>query len=550
MNATVYVQGVGNFVDDVTGGIILVALAVVIGAVLWAFYMLRVARDPSPDPALSGQCARWVRIGALVLGTMQLVKLGTKALVLASALGELPVDAYFGTVQVQAGIVRALLAFAIAHLAKAAIAAPGDVRAWRRIAWLTLPLVLAGAWLVHAVGRFEHRGALMALTVAHQFAAAVWVGCVLQLLGLWRLSRHDAAARAFWPQAVSRFATLGIVAVAALLVTGLVLTLTYVGRWEGMVGTGYGSLVSAKLFLLALALGFAALNFRAGRRLHRGATAAAATRVPRYVESETFVLVTILFVAASLASMPPAVDIRSLTATAGEVLAMFRPRIPTLESPTHAALLAGEAGRLAIVDRVPSAAAAAWSDYNHNVAGMFLVAMGAIALLSYLPGFAWARFWPAGFMLLGLFLFFRSDAESWPLGPIGFWESTLGNAEVLQHRLATLLAFTLGALETRARARASAHGRLRFMFPLLCGLGGLLLVTHAHLPFEIKTDYLIQSTHLVMGLLAVIMAVGRWLELRLADDGSGTQARAAGMVSVLAMLAIGYVLVVYNEPIF
>jgi hypothetical protein len=46
------------------------------------------------------------------------------------------------------------------------------------------------------------------------------------------------------------------------------------------------------------------------------------------------------------------------------------------------------------------------------------------------------------------------------------------------------------------------------------------------------------------------MAVGRWLELRLADDGSGTQARAAGMVSVLAMLAIGYVLVVYNEPIF
>jgi putative copper resistance protein D len=550
MNATVYVQGVGNFVDDVTGGIILVALAVVIGAVLWAFTMLRVGGDPSPDPALVRRCAQWLRTGALVLAVMQLLKLGTKGLVLASALGELPVAAYLGTVQVQAGIARALLALAIARVAMRAIATPEDTRTWRHIAWLTLPLVLAGAWLVHAVGRFEHRGALMALTVVHQFAAAVWVGCVLQLLGLWRLGKHDAAARAFWPLAVSRFAALGIASVAALLVTGLVLTVTYVGRWEGLLGTGYGSMVSAKLFLLALALGFAALNFLAGRQLHRGASPAAAARVPRYVESETFVLVTILFVAASLASMPPAVDIPAVTATAGEVLAMFRPRVPPLESPSHAALIAGEAGRLAIVDRVPSAAAAQWSDYNHNVAGVFLLAMGAVALLSYLPGFGWARFWPAGFMLLGLFLFFRSDAESWPLGPIGFWESTLGNAEVLQHRLATLLAFTLGAFETRARARSSAHGRLRFMFPLLCALGGLLLVTHAHLPFEIKTDYLIQSTHLVMGLLAVIMAVGRWLELRLADDGSGTQARTAGVISVLAMLAIGYVLVVYNEPIY
>jgi hypothetical protein len=48
----------------------------------------------------------------------------------------------------------------------------------------------------------------------------------------------------------------------------------------------------------------------------------------------------------------------------------------------------------------------------------------------------------------------------------------------------------------------------------------------AHLPFEIKTDYLIQSTHLVMGLLAVIMAVGRWLELRLADVQRNAAARA------------------------
>jgi putative copper resistance protein D len=57
------------------------------------------------------------------------------------------------------------------------------------------------------------------------------------------------------------------------------------------------------------------------------------------------------------------------------------------------------------------------------------------------------------------------------------------------------------------------------VFPILCAFGGILLVTHAHTPFEIKRDYLVQSTHLAMGLLALIMAAGRWLELRLAMRG-------------------------------
>jgi len=83
--------------------------------------------------------------------------------------------------------------------------------------------------------------------------------------------------------------------------------------------------------------------------------------------------------------------------------------------------LAGEAGRIAIVGQIPSEAATAWSDYNHNIAGIFLTTMSFFAMLSYNSRFYWARFWPVGFMLLGIFLFFRSDAESWPLGPIGFW---------------------------------------------------------------------------------------------------------------------------------
>jgi putative copper resistance protein D len=228
---------------------------------------------------------------------------------------------------------------------------------------------------------------------------------------------------------------------------------------------------------------------------------------------------------------------------------MFSPHMPRLTSPTHEELIAGEAGRVAVVGKVPSPAATLWSDYNHNIAGVFLTGMGLVAMLYYLGGYGWARYWPLGFIGLSIFLFFRSDAETWPLGPIGFWESTFGNGEVFQHRIATLLAFCLGVMELRARTRPDAR-KLTYMFPILCAFGGVLLLTHAHAEFEAKSEYLIQSTHIAMGLLAVIMASGRWLELRLATPEGYTESRVAGFVAIMAMFVIGNFLLFYREPLY
>jgi putative copper resistance protein D len=77
-----------------------------------------------------------------------------------------------------------------------------------------------------------------------------------------------------------------------------------------------------------------------------------------------------------------------------------------------------------------------------------------------------------------------------------------------------------------------------------------LLLTHAHAEFELKSEYLIQSTHTAMGLLAVIMASGRWLELRLATPEGYTESRAAGFVAILAMFVIGNFLLFYREPLY
>ena len=542
-----YLQGIASFLDDLIGGLLAVSLSLVIGSLVWAFAVLRAGRE-TPDRMLLDACMRLLQAGAVAMAVLQALKLAAKAAVLASLLGELPWTAYMTTVQFGAGVLRILCAAALAWSA-GRLMIRSSRNHWIAVVFLSLMLWLIGAWLTHAVGRFEHHHTLMAVTLLHQAAATAWVGGVIQLLVLRRMRHRHPPADAFWPVAISRFSATGMISVAVLITTGTVLALEYVGSWEGLPGTAYGSLLLVKILLLTMILALARLNFRAGRawlgnRPHSGIN----THVPAYIEAEAFLLIGTLFVAATVSSQPPAIDIPHLTASAREVFEMFRPRLPHLVSPTHEALLAGESGRLAIVDRIPSPAATAWSDYNHNVAGLFLLVMGLFALLSYVRGFDRARYWPAGFIMLSIFLFFRSDAETWPLGPIGFWESTFGNGEVLQHRIATLLALALGVFETRAR-RPLAPLRLRYVFPVLTAFGGVLLVTHAHAAFEIKSDFLIQSTHVAMGLLAMVMAAGRWLELRLAgvDDA---RARWAGLAAVTAMLLVSAVLIVYREPLY
>ena len=557
-----YMQGLANFIDDFLGGLILISYALVVGSLLWSFFILKVgSAQPVGCPAIVRRAASLMRGGAIALAVMQGSKLIIKGMVLWGVLGELPVDAYAGTVQFKAGLARLILSLAMAYLCGLALSRPNDKRLWIGLAACAVPLVAAGAWLVHAVGRFEHREPLMLMTILHQFAAAVWFGGVAQLLALWHLGRREPEAKALWPSAIVRFGLLGVGSVVLLVLTGLPLALVFVASWDGLFGTGYGSLVLTKIFLLFVALGFAYINHRAGRRWKESGDGVTINRkVPFYIEAEAFVLVGVLFIAATLSSQPPSDDLAGnpeLTATVPEVAQMFVPRLPKIHSPSHQELLAGEAGRVAVVNKVPSVAATEWSDYNHNVSGLFLTIMGLMAMLSYVrgKGFGWANYWPIGFVGLSLFLFFRSDAETWPLGPIGFWESTFGNGKVFQHRIATLVAFILGVMEIRARTR---HGdpRLRYVFPMLCAFGGILLLTHAHAEFELKSEFLIQSTHTTMGLLAVLMASGRWLELRLAPaDGPServgyAEGSVAGFVAIVAMFLIGNIMMFYREPLF
>jgi putative copper resistance protein D len=542
------IEGLADFLDALMGGVGLISFSLALGALVWASLALKplLARGEKDAPYLIALSLRWLSLGAIWLAASHAVALLAKAFVLKETLGYLPLAAYLGTIQFKAGCVRMILSLSLGLVTKKHLTRPNDPLLWRLVLVLMAGVILSGAWLTHAVGRLEHREILMFLTLLHQLAGAVWFGGVVQLIVFWRATRRHPGLSSLWPEALGRFSSLGIAAVSVLALTGIPLALNYVDDFSALIGTGYGSLLLTKIALLAIALGFAWLNHMSAKRWEQGNRVLSLYQtVPHLIEAESFILVSLLFVAATLSSQPPAVDIPQLVASPSEVWHMFQPKWPQLTSPTHAELLLSEAQRATIVGKQPPVAASQWSNFNHNVSGLFLTAMAAVALLGYLRPYHWPKYWPAGFIGLAVFLFFRSDAQAWPLGPIGFWESTLGDGEILQHRIATLLAFGLGTLEVRARTRETAH-KLRYLFPVLCAFGGILLLTHSHAGFELKTEYLIQSTHTVMGFLAVVMAAARWLELKLTPPASTW----AGITAIGAMGLIGLILMFYDEPLY
>ncbi len=540
-------QGLADFLDSFMGGFGLIGFSIALGTLIWMIFILGFLPLSQDDKAqLNRLSLRWLSMSAYFLAATHAITLIAKGVVLKDTLGHLPLEAYMGTTQFQAGFIRMLLSLGLAVASGRWLKKPHQ-SAPRYGTWgLMAAIVVSGAWLTHGVGRFDNREGLMALTIVHQIAGAIWFGGVVQLILFWRWIKRNPSMQPLWPQALGRFSLLGVTSVAVLVFSGIPLAWSYVDNLTALIGTGYGSLLMIKTILLLSALGLAWINQRAAKRWHRESSYPPVFRaIPHVVEAESFLLISILFVAATLSSQPPAVDIPQLIATPSEVWQMFSPKLPHLVSPSHEELMIGEAQRATIVGKESPVFAVEWSNFNHNVSGVILTAMAAVALMGYLFKARWAYYWPAGFIVLGIFIFFRADAQAWPMGPMGFWESTFGDGEILQHRLATLLTFLLGGLEIRARTNAQAK-KLRYLFPILCALGGILLLTHSHSGFELKTEYLIQSTHMAMGLFAIFMAASRWLELKLEPP----YANWAGIVSTISMGVIGLIMVFYDEPLY
>jgi putative copper resistance protein D len=336
-------------------------------------------------------------------------------------------------------------------------------------------------------------------------------------------------------EVVRRFSNVALGAVVVLVVAGVLLTWQYVGEWAGLVGTAYGVMVTSKGLLLAVILGLAVLNFRAVR----SASVRGQVRLLRFAEVELGLGITVMFAAASLTSLPPAVDVTADRATVREVAARFVPAPPRLTSPPVAELIEKAEPLMSPVTR-REPIERAWSEYNHHWAGFFVLAMGLLAALERL-GMRAGRHWPLALLGLAVFLFLRNDPRAWPLGPAGFWESFL-LPDVLQHRTFVVLIVAFGVFEWMVRTGRLPARPWGYVFPLLCAVGGGLLLTHSHAMFNLKDEFLTEVTHTPLGILGAFAGWGRWLELRLPGAG-----RAPGWLWTACLTGVGLILVVYRE---
>jgi putative copper resistance protein D len=541
-----------GYLSIVLHGLTILAQSVAVGGVLFLVLLARplAGRLGPAGPAIvagTGRLAAWGALGLLAceaatVGLQTAVLVGTVDLSVLNVLGAN--FAVAGLVKSAAALVIALVLFGLGPRAPRA-----------PLLALALTEIAAATLTTHAAARLEDSGGLLFVEALHQLGAAIWVGglpCFLLALGAVR----DGTA---WRVVGERFSRMSMAGVACIVVSGAAMSLAYIADWSAVYGTAYGVMVGAKVAMFLMLLGLGAGNFLLVRHL-RADPATPVDRMKRFAEVELGIGIAIFFAAASLTSVPPAVDLTQDRVSWQDIVERNAPRWPRLASPDHDALalpalqaqLDAEAqaqARKPAPAFIPgsgdlpprNAADIAWSEYNHHWSGLFVLAIGLLALLNQ-GGVRWARHWPLIFLGLAGFLFLRSDPEVWPLGEEGFFAS-FRDVEVVQHRMFVLLTVAFALFEWRVRARGWGSRRAALVFSLICAGGGALLLTHSHAIANVKDALLIELTHTPLALAAIVAGWSRWLELRLAPPLS----RTAGWVWPVCFVLIGLILLSYRE---
>ena len=535
-----------GFLSVLFRGATLTFQSLAIGGIVFLIFVVRRAHENSA--ALQHVCLRWIRRAAIALAAMQISYVLANSMILRQS-ANMSLREVAGANFVLAGAIGIVSAFTVIALSAA--------KRTTGYADLLLPaaaIITSSVMTSHSMARLDYRAPLVAFTALHQLATAVWLGGLPYLL----IAIRRAPAPDFARQLSARFSRLALVSVAVLASAGLLLSFAYVGSFKAVYGTSYGAMVATKVLLFGFLLFLGALNFQLVRC---GPASSILASLKRFGEAEIGIGITVILTAASLTSLPPAADLTHDRVTGQEILARMSPRSPRFASPSVQELpediyaaqkKAFESGSLSTESYVPgqtgtrlnTPAEKAWSEYNHHWAGIVVLAMGLLALVAQAGQVSWARNWPLAFFGLSAFLFLRSDPETWPLGPVGFW-ATLADPEVLLHRFFALLVIALAVFEWRVQTGRVASGRARLVFPVLVAVSGALLLTHSHSLGNLKEEVLAELSHIPLAILAVTLGWSRWLELRLPAENQTRNALARLWPLCLAL--IGVVLLNYRE---
>jgi putative copper resistance protein D len=501
----------------------LVFQSVLLGGVLFVLWVARTSPEVPTDSIARIQASSWrlLRISAVGLAVVQMLYLyvNSAALMVTAEIGFGGViGANFfisGCIVLTAALMTAVVASGNKNVAKYALPV------------LAVVVMAASVMTNHAASRIEGRPALIALSCIHELATGFWIGGLpFLVLGLYRAK--DITTQWY---VTERFSRMALVSVAFLVLSGAIMSVLYIGSWGAILGAAYGVMVGAKVIMLIALLLLGGVNFLLLRNTSKEH---ALPRLRRLIEAEVGIGITVILTAASLTSQPPAVDQVSETVTMHQIYQRFKPVVPRLTYhyveeaavPTPGTEAAGSAAApqtqpVYNVDGVPLTTRlindSIESESNHHWMGVVVLAMGLLALLARTGKAPWAEYWPLLLIGIAIFIFLQADTECWPVG----WKSfgaCWADPEVFQHRMAALVCVGFAIFELRVRQRKREGGSMALVFPLMCAIGGAVLLTHSHAIVNVKENLLVELSHVPMGLIAVFAGWARWLELRLPEE--------------------------------
>lgn len=533
-------------------GFILAAQSLTVGGIIFAtFLLIPVGRHLGADQDAAWHATRrFVTFSSLGLALIEIVSLAQMVFVLVQST-EMPAADALGASYAISRATGAAAALAIALLARVGL------RRMLPLIGVLAALIIAGSTATsHAAARMGQRDLLLVADALHQLGAAAWIGGIPYFLMTLRRCRTGEAIRTVG----RRFSVMSMISVATIVAAGVLMSLDYIDSFQALYGTAYGAMLMTKTALFGCVLLLGALNYGVVERVRRNPMTSI-MRLRRFAEAEVAIGVTVLLMAASLTSMPPAVDLPSDRLTLAELAERLLPGgPPRLVSPSRAELsnlnMEQHAERAALAQRSvqsfnladtdPNLARTdgdrAWSEFNHNWAGIFVLVIGLLALIERSGRARWARHWPLVFLGLAAFLFIRSDPSNWPMGDNGFFES-FADTESLQHRLIVFLVIAFSFFEWGVRTGYVKSPRAALVFPVLTGIGAAFLLTHSHALSNFKDALLVEYSHLMIGFFGVVAGWSRWLELRLPPEN----ATIPSWIWRICFVVIGLILIFYRE---
>jgi putative copper resistance protein D len=441
-------------------------------------------------------------------------------------------------------LLRIAGAIGMALLFRCTARCPASLRHWGAATFAALLTLATFPLSGHAAALPAREVLAMSVDGLHLLGVAMWIGGLFHLRLLLGLLAQDPVTIA---TAVRRFSPFALASASLLITAGLISALQYIGSLTALLATPYGLTLTAKLLLLIPLLTFGAVNFlilRPALQHTKQHCHPSVRRLTTTVEGELGLGLVILLLVGALTALPYPVGDSPGTRDLATVFSWLTPRSPHFSSPTPKRVREQKAAQKASANPVRPAEAIAYSEFNHQWAGAFVLVMGLLCLLhAFHPRLSWARAWPLTLIGLSIFLFFRNDSGVWPLGPIGFWES-LTISHVLQHRLYVLLVAALGIVEWLGQTGRIRRTGWSYIFPGLCTIGGLMLFLHVHGQGGLEqADSLTHMQHVVMGILGLFAGVSRWLELRVQGED-----RLYGKLWGLSVTLLGlYLFVFFRE---